>query len=73
MNTSKLILQGHHHPDAKTRQRQHTKKRKLEAKINDEHRRKNPQQRNYQSKFSNIQKGLYTYNYVRFISGIQVC
>ena len=26
MNTSKLILQGHHHPDAKTRQRQHTKK-----------------------------------------------
>ena len=27
-NTSKLILQGHHHPDTKTRQRQH-KKRKL--------------------------------------------
>ena len=23
-NTSKLILQGHHHPDTKTRQRQHT-------------------------------------------------
>ena len=23
--TSKLILQGHHHPDTKTRQRQHTK------------------------------------------------
>ena len=44
MNTSKLILQGHHHPDAKTRQRQHTKKRKLEANITDEHRRKNPQQ-----------------------------
>ena len=24
-NTSKLILQGHHHPDTKTRQRQHKK------------------------------------------------
>ena len=29
-NTSKLILQGHQHPDTKTRQRQH-KKRKLQA------------------------------------------
>ena len=28
-NTSKLILRGHHHPDTKTRQRQH-KKRKLQ-------------------------------------------
>ena len=35
-NTSKLILQGHHHPDIKTRQRQH-KKRKLQANITDEH------------------------------------
>ena len=26
-NTSKLILGGHHHPDTKTRQRQHTKKK----------------------------------------------
>ena len=26
-NTSKLILQGHHHPDIKTRQRQHKKKK----------------------------------------------
>ena len=26
-NTSKLILRGHHHPDTKTRQRQHTKKK----------------------------------------------
>ena len=42
-NTSKLILQGHHHPDTKTRQRQH-KKRKLQANITDEHRCKNPQQ-----------------------------
>ena len=25
--TSKLILRGHHHPDTKTRQRQHTKKK----------------------------------------------
>ena len=41
--TSKHILQGHHHPDTKTRQRQH-KKRKLQANITDEHRCKNPQQ-----------------------------
>ena len=41
-NTSKLILPGHHHPDTKTRQRQH-KKRKLQANITDEHRCKNPQ------------------------------
>ena len=27
-NTSKIILQGHHHPDTKTRQRQHTHKKK---------------------------------------------
>ena len=42
-NTYKLILQGHHHPDTKTRQRQHTK-RKLQANITDEHRHKNSQQ-----------------------------
>ena len=41
-NTSKLILQGHHHPDTKTRQRKH-KKRKLQANITDEHRCKNAQ------------------------------
>ena len=33
----------HHHPDTKTRKRQH-KKRKLQANITDEHRCKNPQQ-----------------------------
>ena len=33
-NISKLILQGHHHPDTKIRQRQH-KKRKLQANITD--------------------------------------
>ena len=42
-NTPKLILQDHHHPDTKTRQRCH-KERKLQANITDEHRRKNPQQ-----------------------------
>ena len=42
-NTSKLILGGHHHPDTKTRQRQHTK-RKLQANITNEHRCKNLQQ-----------------------------
>ena len=42
-NTFKLILQGHHHPNTKTRQRQH-KKRKLQANITDEQRCINPQQ-----------------------------
>ena len=41
--TSKLILQGHNHPDTKTRQRQH-KKRMLQVNITDEHRIKNPHQ-----------------------------
>ena len=41
-NPSKLI-QGHHHPDTKTRQRQH-RKRKLQANITYEHKCKNPQQ-----------------------------
>ena len=40
---SKLILRGHHHPDAKARQRCH-KERKLKANITDEHRCKNLQQ-----------------------------
>ena len=35
-NTSKLILQGHHHPDTKTRQRYH-KKRKLETNITNDY------------------------------------
>ena len=39
----RLILQGHHYPDTKTRQRQHTK-RKLQVNITDEHRCKNSQQ-----------------------------
>ena len=39
--TPKLILRGHHHPDTKTRQRCH-KKRKLQANITDEHRYKYP-------------------------------
>ena len=41
--TLPLILQGHHHPDTKTRQRCH-EERKLQASITDEHRCKNPQQ-----------------------------
>ena len=36
-NTSKLILQGHNHPDNKTRQRQYTQKRKLQSNVTDEH------------------------------------
>ena len=42
-NTFKLILQGHHHPDTKARQRQH-KNRKLQANITDEHRCKDRRQ-----------------------------
>jgi len=42
-NTSKLFLQGHHHPDTKNRKRQY-RKRKQQANITDEHRCKNPQQ-----------------------------
>ena len=42
-NTSKLTLRGHLHPDIKTRQRQH-KKRKLQANITDEHKCKYPQE-----------------------------
>ena len=30
-NTPKLILQGHHHPDTKTRKRHHTKKENYRA------------------------------------------
>ena len=41
--TSNLILQDHHYPDTKTRQRQH-KKRKLQPNVTDEHRCKNCQQ-----------------------------
>ena len=40
--TSKLMLWGHHHPNTKTWQRCHKKKRKLHANITDEHRCKNP-------------------------------
>ena len=42
-NIPKLILQGYHHPDIKTRQRQHIK-RKLQVNVTYEHRSKNPQQ-----------------------------
>ena len=41
--TPKFILQCHHHPDTKARQRCH-KERKLQANITDEHRCKNSQQ-----------------------------
>ena len=42
-NTSRLILQGHNHPDTKTSHGEH-KKRELQANITGEHRRKNLQQ-----------------------------
>ena len=57
-DTSKLILQGHHIPDTKTRQRQH-KKRKLQANITDGHRCKNPQQ-NFSKQNSAIHQKAHT-------------
>ena len=54
-NTSKLILQGYHHPDTKTRQRQH-KERKLQASIIDEHRCKNLQQNFSKQNSATLQK-----------------
>ena len=41
-NTTKLIIQNQHHPDATTHR--HHKKRKLQANITDEYRCENPQQ-----------------------------
>ena len=40
----KLIIQGHHYHDTKTKQSCHTQKRKLQVNITDGHRCKNPQQ-----------------------------
>ena len=48
----------YHHPDTKTRQRQH-RKRKLKANITVEHKGKNPQQ-NFSKQFSNTSKSSYT-------------
>ena len=52
------MLWGHHHPDTKTRQRQH-KKRKLQTNITDEHRCKNPQQ-NFSKQNSAIHRKTHT-------------
>ena len=58
-NISKLILRGHHHPDTKTRQKQHTK-RKLQANITDEHKCKNPQQNFSKLNSANTSKSSHT-------------
>ena len=68
-NTSKLILWGHHHPDTKTRQRKH-KKRKLQANITDEHKGKNPQQ-NLSKKNLAIHQKAHTPWSIWFIPGMQ--
>ena len=66
-NTSKLILQGHNHPDTKTRKRQH-EKRKLQANVTDEHRYKIPQQNSSKRIQQHIKK-LTHHDQVRFIPG----
>ena len=57
-NSFNLILQGHNHPDIKTIQGLH-KKRKLKANIPDEHRFKTPQQV-FANKVQQCIKGAYT-------------
>ena len=63
---SKLILQGHSHPDIKTREGKHMQKIKLQANITDEHRCKNPQ-RNLSKQNSEHIKKLTHYDQVGFI------
>ena len=53
------ILLDHQYPNTKTRQRQHTHKKKTTADITDEHRYKNPQH-NFSKQFSNTSKSSYT-------------
>ena len=68
-NTSKLLLWGHHHPDTKSRQRYH-KKRKLQTNITDEYRCKNLQQNTSKQNPQHIKRILH-HDQVRFIPGMQ--
>ena len=65
-STSKFILRGHHHPDAKASLRQH-KKRKLQANITNELRCKNSQQ-NFSKQNSATPQKTYNRDQVWFFS-----
>ena len=56
-NTPKLILQGHHHPDTKTRQRYHKKRENYRpiSLMNIDTRHKNPQQKAWHRVARNLQ------------------
>ena len=69
MTISKLILQGHHHPDTKTRQKQCTKI-KLQANVTDEHRWKIIN-KILPNRFQKHIKKLLHHDQVGFISGMQ--
>ena len=69
-NTSKLILQGYHHPDTNTRQTQH-QERKMQANITDVNRCKQNPHENFFKQNSTIIKKLIQHDQFGLITGMQ--